>query len=119
MNDRSRATSAEPREDGPATADEGQPTRWRFVLYKAGDRKVMRRAEATLREIGDRYLDGEYDLEVIDVLDPDAEFPPDVLALPTTIRVQPTPERRLVGDMSQVRSAAERLGLTDEERNDE
>ncbi len=87
--------------------------RWSFVLYKAGDKPAMQRAEAGLRRLCDRYLEGRYTLEVVDVMDAAAEIPPDVLAVPLVVRKAPPPERRVIGDLSQMAKAAQGLGLTE------
>ena len=88
---------------------------WRFVLYIAGDRPVMRSAEATLRRLCERFLGTGYTIEIVDVLHPTAEVPSDILAVPVTVRTSPAPECRVVGDLSSARKAAEFLGLTEAE----
>ncbi len=92
---------------------------WFFVLYKAGDKPAMIRAESTLRRLCNHYLKDNYDLLVVDVLENNSDLPPDVLAIPTVIRIAPQPERRVVGDLSQAAKAAEWLGLTEAELSDE
>lgn len=88
---------------------------WCFILYKAGNKETMVRAEATLRRICERYVKNRYKILVKDVRDTDTELPPDLLVVPTVVRVTPPPERRVVGDFSQVEKAAEWLGLTNAE----
>lgn len=90
----------------------GRRPEFRFVLYKAGDTPVMVRAEQNLRRLCERYLAGDFGLEVVDILTADAP-PLDVLAVPTVIRLSPPPEQRVIGDLSQAARAAEGLGLTD------
>ena len=92
-------------------ADRGSP-RWCFVLYKAGNKETMVRAESTLRRLCERFVKDQYEIIVKDVFNDDIELPPDLLVVPTVIRVAPPPQRRVVGDFSQADKAAEWLGLS-------
>jgi circadian clock protein KaiB len=54
-----------------------------------------------LRRICDEDLGGEYELQIIDVLEnPDAAEEDKVLATPTLIKQLPPPLRRVIGDLS-------------------
>lgn len=54
-----------------------------------------------LRRICEDELQGQYDLEIIDVLDqPEAAEIDRVLATPTLIKQLPPPLRRVIGDLS-------------------
>jgi circadian clock protein KaiB len=54
-----------------------------------------------LRRICEEELEGEYELEIIDVLeDPDAADHDKILATPTLIKQLPPPLRRVIGDLS-------------------
>jgi circadian clock protein KaiB len=54
-----------------------------------------------LRRICEQDLGGEYELQIIDVLeDPDAAEQDKVLATPTLIKQLPPPLRRVIGDLS-------------------
>lgn len=88
---------------------------WRFTLFTAGDSDSMHRAEVNLRRMCEGYVPGDYAIDVIDVLDPNQTIPWDVLAVPVVVRTLPTPQRRVIGDLSQTRKAAEFLGLTEVE----
>jgi circadian clock protein KaiB len=58
-------------------------------------------AIANLRRICDEQLGGEYELEIIDVLErPDLAETDKVLATPTLIKQLPPPLRRVIGDLS-------------------
>jgi circadian clock protein KaiB len=91
----------------------GHPA-WEFVLYIGGENETCQRAESMIRRLCDHYLADRYTLTIIDVTDPSALVPPDVLAVPTTIRVFPRPERRVIGDLSDVKKAARGFGLLDD-----
>ncbi|MGI8707073.1 MAG: circadian clock KaiB family protein [Actinomycetota bacterium] len=61
-------------------------------------------------------LAGLYELEVIDVLErPDLEEEDRICATPTAIRLVPLPQRRVIGDLSDLGLAATALDLPGEE----
>ena len=58
-------------------------------------------AIANLRRICEQELEGQYDLEIIDVLQfPDLAEDEKILATPTLIKSLPLPLRRVIGDLS-------------------
>lgn len=58
-------------------------------------------AIANLRRICDQELKGQYDLEIIDVLEsPELAEDEKILATPTLIKSLPLPLRRVIGDLS-------------------
>jgi circadian clock protein KaiB len=58
-------------------------------------------AIANLRRICDQELPGQYDLEIIDVLEfPELAEDERILATPTLIKSLPLPLRRVIGDLS-------------------
>jgi circadian clock protein KaiB len=59
------------------------------------------RAIKNLRAICDEYLEGRYDLEVIDIYQqPVLAVGEQIIAAPTLVKKLPLPMRRLIGDMS-------------------
>jgi circadian clock protein KaiB len=69
-------------------------------LVVAGRMNRWQRPIETLRRIRDKPLDGQADLEVIDICQPPelaGEYP--VIAVPTLIRLLPLPIRRVIGDL--------------------
>lgn len=75
----------------------------RFILklYVTGKTPRAETAISNLRRICDEELGGEYELQIIDVLDdPDAAEGDKVLATPTLIKQLPPPLRRIIGDLS-------------------
>lgn len=85
--------------------------RWELELYTAGSSPTSRKAEAALRNLCDRFIPGRYKIKVIDLLAVPPTEALDILAVPTVVRIWPQPERRVIGDLSQTRKAAEGLGL--------
>ena len=69
-------------------------------LYITGQTPRSKRAIANLRRICEE-LGGEYEVEVIDVLErPQLAEDEKILATPTVIKVLPPPVRRVIGDLS-------------------
>ena len=59
------------------------------------------RAIKNLRAICDEYLDGRYELEVVDIYQqPVLTRGEQIIAAPTLIKKLPLPMRRIIGDMS-------------------
>ena len=89
----------------PATGDRAAsaPAGDRYVLrlYVTGMTARSSEAIKNLQAICDEYLDGRYDLDVIDIYQqPALAKGEQIVAAPTLIRKLPLPMRRLVGDMS-------------------
>jgi len=75
--------------------------RYVLRLYVTGKTPRSTKAVENLRAICDEYLEGRYDLEVIDIYQQPALLAGEqIIAAPTLIRKLPLPTRRLVGDMS-------------------
>jgi circadian clock protein KaiB len=87
--------------DVPATG--GAPAGARYVLrlYVTGMTPRSARAIKNVQAICQEYLDGRYDLDVIDIYQqPVLTRGEQIVAAPTLIKKLPLPMRRLVGDMS-------------------
>jgi circadian clock protein KaiB len=70
-------------------------------LYVAGKTPRTDLAIANLRRICEEDLKGEYELQIIDVLEHPQKAEDDrVLATPTLIKQLPPPLRRVIGDLS-------------------
>jgi len=70
-------------------------------LYVTGMTPRSARAVHNVRAICDEYLDGQYDLEVIDIYQqPALTKGEQIVAAPTLIKKLPLPMRRIIGDMS-------------------
>jgi len=79
------------------------PAAERYVLrlYVTGMTPRSTEAIKNLQAICDEYLEGRYDLDVIDLYQqPALAKGEQIVAAPTLIRKLPLPMRRLVGDMS-------------------
>ena len=70
-------------------------------LYVTGTTLRSTRAVANLRHLCDQYLPDRYELEVVDIYQqPELAAREQLVALPTLVKRQPLPLRRLVGDLS-------------------
>jgi circadian clock protein KaiB len=70
-------------------------------LYIAGQTPKSVLAIANLKEICETHLQGEYEVEIIDLLEnPQFAQRDQILALPTLVRRLPEPIKRIIGDLS-------------------
>jgi circadian clock protein KaiB len=70
-------------------------------LYITGTTNRSIVAITNLKKICDEYLEGQYDLEVIDLYkNPGLAKGDQIIAAPTLIKELPLPFRRIIGDMS-------------------
>jgi circadian clock protein KaiB len=75
----------------------------RLRLYVAGQTPKSLAALSNLKRICEEHLDGEYELEVIDLMkNPQLAQGDQILAIPTLVRSLPTPIRKIIGDLSNV-----------------
>src|SRR5438309_9421592 len=83
-------------------APEGTPlSNYLLKLYVTGTSPRTERAIANLRRICENELQGQYELEIIDVLQhPQVAEDDKILATPTLIKQLPPPLRRVIGDLS-------------------
>ena len=70
-------------------------------LYITGTTNRSMQAITNLKRICEKYLEGRYELEVIDLYKEPALAKDDqIIAAPTLIKQLPLPFRRIIGDMS-------------------
>jgi circadian clock protein KaiB len=81
-------------------------------LYITGMTARSAEALAGIKEICEKYLRGHYDLEVIDLYQhPAMAKAAQIIVAPTLIKRSPSPARRLVGNLSEVKRVLSGLGL--------
>lgn len=72
-------------------------------LFIAGSTSKSILALTNLKKICEEYLEGRYDLEVIDLYqNPVLAIDEQIIAAPTLIKKLPLPFRRIIGDMSDI-----------------
>lgn len=70
-------------------------------LYIAGKSARAEAAIANLRQLCENELRGQYELEIIDIVEqPERAEQAKILATPTLIKQLPPPLRRVIGDLS-------------------
>ena len=78
-----------------------EPERWRLKLYVAGQTPKALIAFANLKKICEEHLAGQYEIEVIDLLErPQLARGDEIIAVPTLVRQLPTPITKVIGDLS-------------------
>jgi circadian clock protein KaiB len=98
MNRKKGETSAEEFEKAAARRDR---TKYVLRLYVTGMTPKSTRAIANVRKLCEKYLEGCYELDVIDIYQqPKLAKGEQIIAFPTLIKKLPLPLRRLIGDMS-------------------
>lgn len=81
-------------------------------LYVAGNSPKSVRAIQKLKTICQEYLQGRYELEIIDIYQqPELLEQEQIFAVPTLIKKLPPPLQRLIGDMTNTEKIIVSLGL--------
>ena len=70
-------------------------------LYVAGQTPKSMTAFDNLKKICEEYLEGRYQIQVVDLLEnPKLASGDQILAIPTLVRRLPSPMRKIIGDLS-------------------
>lgn len=84
-----------------------------FRLYVTGASPNSLRAIANTRNLCEEYFNANYELEIIDVhQQPSVAKKENIIALPLLIKKHPLPEKRLIGDMSNMERVLKSFGLS-------
>ena len=76
-------------------------SRYALRLYITGQTPRSRQSVENLRALCDKYIPGQFDLEVVDIYQqPAMAAAGQIIAAPTLVKSMPLPLRRLVGDFS-------------------
>lgn len=71
-----------------------------------------REAIINIKQICETHLQGQYELEVIDLYQqPELAAKHEILVTPTLLKTLPAPVRRLIGDLSDAEKTLSRLGV--------
>jgi circadian clock protein KaiB len=82
-------------------------------LCVSGMTPRSREAVTNLKHICDAYLDGHYQLEVIDLYQqPALAAKHQIIATPTLLKNHPLPLRRLIGNLSDTVGTLQKLGIS-------
>jgi circadian clock protein KaiB len=96
----------------PDAATPWSSATYRLRLFISGATPRSLQAVRNIKMIGERYMGGDYHLEVVDVYQ-QADFAQDqdIIALPTLMKYFPLPKRRIIGDLSETPHVLQGLGL--------
>ena len=85
------------------TAPDDDHPRWSLTLYVSGASPRSAQALETVRRLCDEELQGQVELQVVDVTDEPALAAQDrIVAVPTLVKRRPAPPRQLVGELADV-----------------
>jgi circadian clock protein KaiB len=97
-------------EEFDMTMSELDKDKYILRLYITGSTSRSVLAITNLKKICEEYLEGQYELEVIDLYQkPHLAKDEQIIAAPTLIKKLPLPFRRIIGDMSNIEKVL--LGL--------
>jgi circadian clock protein KaiB len=83
------------------SSDGSSSTKHKFMLFVSGMSVKSGYAIENLRKICDKYLENDYELEIIDISrDTDQAIIHQIVAIPTLIKIYPAPKRIILGDLS-------------------
>ena len=75
--------------------------KYQLRLYVAGQTAKSQSAFANLQRICETHLAGQFEIEVVDLLQqPQLAAGDQILAVPTLVRTLPAPIKKIVGDLS-------------------
>ena len=90
----------------------GGTLRWSLTLYVSGASPRSAAALETVRRICDEELAGRVDLQIVDLAEEPARVQDDeIMAVPTLVKHEPAPLRRLVGNLADVERVRAGLDL--------
>ena len=79
---------------------QGRP-KYTLRLYVAGQTPKSLTAFENLKKIAEEYLQGEYTIEIVDLLEhPQLAEGDQIIAVPTLVRRLPEPVKKIIGDLS-------------------
>jgi circadian clock protein KaiB len=85
----------------PKKPEKAPSARWELRLYVAGQNPKSLTAFANLKKICQEHLEGQYHIEVIDLVkNPQLAKGDQILAIPTLVRKLPEPIKKIIGDLS-------------------
>jgi circadian clock protein KaiB len=88
------------------------PEKYVLRLYVTGLTPRSTRAITTVRDVCERHLPGNYELEIVDVYQQPARVSRDqIFAIPTLVKCEPAPQRIVIGDMTNRQRLLFGLGL--------
>lgn len=85
---------------------------YKFRLFVADSAPNSSRAIENLTRFCNTYLEGQHEIEVIDVLkDPRRGLAEGIIMTPTLVKLSPSPLRRIIGILSDTQVLRDAVGL--------
>jgi circadian clock protein KaiB len=113
METKKRKTSTEEFEKAAAKRD---PVKYVLRLYVTGMTPKSTLAIANVQKLCEKYLEGYYELKVIDIYQqPQLAKGEQIIATPTLIKKLPLPPRKLIGNMSDTERFLVGIGMKPKE----
>jgi circadian clock protein KaiB len=101
-----------------AAAARATSQRYELTLFIAGTTPLSARALANVVAVCEERLAGRFDLTVVDVYqEPHRAAESQIVAIPTLLKKQPLPLKRLIGDLSDREAVLRGLELSGEPRD--
>jgi len=86
-------------------------------LYISGKTPNSLLALKNIKKICEEHIQNDYELEIVDLLkDPKLSEEDEILAIPTLVRKNPQPVRKIIGDLSNTEDILQRIGLGSKRR---
>ena len=96
------------------SADGTSTTKHKFMLFVSGMSVKSGHAIENLRRICDKYLEDNYEIEIVDISrDTELAILHQIVAIPTLIKTQPAPRRIILGDLSDKEKVLKILNLSE------
>ncbi|MEM1392590.1 MAG: circadian clock KaiB family protein [Cyanobacteria bacterium P01_D01_bin.116] len=87
-------------------------------LYVTGDTPRSGRAISNLKELCQEHFVFDYKIHIIDVLkQPDVAEKEKIIVTPTLIRESPSPQVRIIGDLSDIKTVLMGLGISNKKHD--
>ncbi|MHB0998100.1 MAG: circadian clock KaiB family protein [Armatimonadota bacterium] len=88
-------------ETASQTTNDPKNAKWTLRLYVAGQTPKSVTAFANLKKLAEEHLQGEYTIEIVDLLEnPQLAEGDQIIAVPTLVRRLPEPVKKIIGDLS-------------------
>jgi circadian clock protein KaiB len=96
------------------SADGTTTSKHKFILFVSGMSVKSGHAIENLRRICDKYLEENYELEIVDISrDKELAVAHQIVAIPTLIKIHPAPRRIILGDLSDNEKVLRILNLSE------
>lgn len=96
------------------SADGTSTSKHKFMLFVSGMSVKSGHAIENLRRICDKYLEGNYELEIVDISrDKEQAVVHQIVAIPTLIKIHPAPRHIILGDLSDKEKVLRILNLSE------